>query len=269
MTLLHVLAMTDCNIKGLVHAHETFGAVDGPGVRYVVFLQGCAMRCMFCHNPETWAMGNTEWKAETWDAKSLFEKAFKYKTYWGKNLEKGGITVSGGEPLLQMEFVTEFFKLAKAKGVHTALDTSGQPFSMEEEYLEKFDELMKYTDLVMLDIKHIDPEAHKELTSQENKGILQFVEYLEKKGVAVWIRHVVVPGITDDPGALKRLGRFIGRFHNIKALDVLPYHTMGVTKYENLGIPYPLKGLEPLSKKDAAKAREIILEGMREIRNKK
>lgn len=258
MTLLQELAMTDCNVKGLVHAHETFGAVDGPGVRYVVFLQGCAMRCMYCHNPETWAMGNDEWKAESWDAKSLFEKAYKYRTYWGKNLEKGGITVSGGEPLLQMEFVTEFFKLAKAKGVHTALDTSGQPFSMDEAYLEKFNELMKYTDLVMLDLKAFDRELHKKVTGFGNENILQMAKYLSAMGKKMWIRRVLVPDLTDGEEELKNLSEFIKSLDGVEKVELLPYHTLGLFKWKKLGIDYPLEGVRTPSKEEIEKAKMIL-----------
>lgn len=249
--------MTDCK-KGLVHAHETFGAVDGPGVRYVVFLQGCAMRCMYCHNPETWAMGNDEWKAEMWDAKSLFEKAYKYKTYWGKNMEKGGITVSGGEPLLQIDFVTEFFKIAKMKGVHTTLDTSGQPFSMNEEYLEKFDELMKYTDLVMLDLKAFDSELHKKVTGFDNANILQMAKYLSDKGKSMWIRRVLVPELTDGEDELRNLNEFIKSLKTVEKVEILPYHTLGLFKWKKLGIDYPLEGVRTPTKEEIDKAKEIL-----------
>ena len=169
--------------KGIVHSLETFGSVDGPGIRFVVFLQGCKMRCKYCHNPETWSCNG----GEEWSAQDLFERVFRYRTYWGKNMEKGGVTVSGGEPLLQIDFVIEFFKILKANGVHTTIDTSGQPFTMEEEWLAKFDELLKYTDLVMLDLKEFDDEKHKDLTGFTNKNVLQMAEYLSEKGVPMWI----------------------------------------------------------------------------------
>ena len=151
--------------KGIVHSLESFGSVDGPGVRFVVFLQGCNMRCKYCHNPETWSCSG----GEEWSAPDLFQRVFKYRAYWGKNMEKGGVTVSGGEPLMQIDFVIEFFKILKANGVHTTIDTSGQPFTMEEEWLAKFDELLKYTDLVMLDLKEIDDEKHKNQTTNTIK----------------------------------------------------------------------------------------------------
>lgn len=177
-------------MEGRVHSLETFGLVDGPGVRYIVFLQGCRMRCKFCHNPETWSMDG----GEMWTPEDLFKRAYRYKPYWMRNGKlNGGITVSGGEPLLQIEFVTEFFKLAKAKGIHTTLDTSANPFTREEPFISKFNELMKYTDLVMLDIKNIDREGHKKLTGQTVDNILDCAKYLDEIGKEMWIRHVLVP----------------------------------------------------------------------------
>ncbi len=257
MTLLQELAMTDCK-KGLVHAHETFGAVDGPGVRYVVFLQGCTMRCKYCHNPETWAENGGDWKAELWDVKELFEKVYRYRTYWGKNLDKGGVTVSGGEPLLQMEFVTEFFKLFKAKGIHTTLDTSGQPFRQDREYLEKFDELLKYTDLVMLDLKAYDGELHKSVTGCDNENILKMAKYISDKGVKMWIRRVLVPNLTDSEEDLKKTADFIKTLDTVEKVEILPYHTLGLFKWAKLNIPYPLEGVSSPSKDEVEKAKLIL-----------
>ena len=180
---------------------------------------------------------------------------------------KGGITVTGGEALMQIDFVLELFRLAKEKKIHTCLDTSGITYHPgESDYNRKLDELMAVTDLVMLDLKHIDPAGHKALTGHDNAGILAFARYLEEKNVPVWIRHVVVPGITDDEGQLTRLGQFIGSLSNVKALDVLPYHVMGVTKYRELGIDYPLEGVEPATKAQATKAKETILKAFRQAR---
>ena len=176
-------------IKGRIHSVESFGSADGPGVRYIVFLKGCNMRCQYCHNPDTWAKDG----GELMTPEEVLKKALRYKTYWK---EKGGITVSGGEALLQIDFVTELFRLAKEKGVNTCLDTSGNPFSLEEPFKSKFDELMKYTDLFMLDIKHMDDAAHRKLTGQTNQNILEMAAYLSDHGKAMWIRHVLVPGIT-------------------------------------------------------------------------
>lgn len=249
--------MTECKY-GLVHAHETFGAVDGPGVRYVVFLQGCAMRCKYCHNPETWAENGGDWKAEKWTAQDLFKKVYAYKNYWGRNLDKGGITVSGGEPLLQMDFVTEFFKLAKAKGVHTTLDTSGQPFRNDKEYLEKLDELLKYTDLVMLDLKAFDGELHKDLTGCDNANILEFAKYVSDSSTPMWIRRVLVPNVTDSEEDLTKTAEFIKTLKTVEKVEVLPYHTLGLFKWAKLNLPYPLEGVRSPSKEEVEKAEKIL-----------
>ena len=239
-------------MNGFIHSTESFGTVDGPGVRFVVFLQGCPMRCQYCHNPDTWKMNTGSVRS----AQSLIKDYERNAAFYSK----GGITVTGGEALMQIDFVLELFRLAKQKNIHTCLDTSGVTYHPgASSYNEKLDELMKVTDLVMLDIKHIDPEGHKVLTGHDNAGILAFAKYLEEKKVDVWIRHVVVPGITDDEQLLTRLGTFLGTLSNVKALDVLPYHIMGVTKYEQLGMEYPLKGIPPATKDQAAKAKKIIL----------
>lgn len=241
-------------MNGFVHSTESFGTVDGPGVRFVVFLQGCPMRCKYCHNPDTWKMNSGSVRS----AQSLLQEYDRNAAFYSK----GGITVTGGEALMQIDFLLELFTLAKQKGIHTCLDTSGVTYRPgESSYNEKLDRLMDVTDLVMLDLKHIDPEGHRELTGHSNDGILAFAGYLDQKKVPVWIRHVVVPGITDDPALLLRLGRFIGTLSNVTALDVLPYHIMGVSKYQELGISYPLEGVEPATRKQAMDAKKIILTG--------
>ncbi len=247
-------------MKGTIHSIETFGTVDGPGTRFVVFLKGCPMRCQYCHNPDTWEMsGGTEMTVDEVWAQYEENKAF-YK--------HGGITVTGGEPLLQLDFVLELFKKAKEHGVHTCIDTSGITYHPgKSDYNSRLDELMKYTDLVMLDIKHINPEKHLLLTKQPNDGILAFAEYLSAKGIDIWIRHVVVPTVTDDKTDLFELGKFIGKLKTLKALDVLPYHTMGVVKYEKLGLDYPLRGIEAMSKEGAMEAKSYILAGIKEARS--
>ena len=245
-----------------IHSTESFGTVDGPGVRFVIFFQGCPMRCKYCHNPDTWQMNTGERRT----AESLISE-YEHNRAFYKN---GGITVTGGEALMQIDFLLELFRLAKEKDIHTCLDTSGITYHPgESEYNRKLDDLMTVTDLVMLDIKHIDPDGHKDLTGHDNAGILAFARYLEEKQVPVWIRHVVVPGITDDPGQLTRLGQFIGTLSNVKALDVLPYHVMGVSKYKELGMPYPLEGVEAATKEQAVNARQIILQGFRQVRQAK
>jgi pyruvate formate lyase activating enzyme len=247
-------------MEGYVHSIETCGTVDGPGLRFVVFTQGCPMRCLYCHNPDTWQI-NTGNKMSIDEIVEEFNK----KSNFYKN---GGITVTGGEPMVQMEFLTELFKKFHSMGVHTCLDTSGIMFHENEEYLKKVDELLSVTNLVMLDIKHIDPVEHEKLTKQKNDNILKFARYVDDKNIDIWIRHVVVPGITQNDTYLYKLGEFIGTLKNIKALDVLPYHTMGIVKYENLGLDYPLKGVRPLEKEEAIEARKVILKGMKSVRKK-
>ena len=249
-------------MEGYIHSTESFGTVDGPGVRFVVFMQGCPMRCKYCHNPDTWQIG----AGEKVSAEKIIKDFLKNKAFYAR----GGLTVTGGEPLLQVDFLLELFKMAKEQGIHTCIDTSGITYRpAESEYNEKLLLLLGYTDLVMLDIKHIDPEHHKELTGQDNDGILAFARLLSEKNIPIWVRHVVVPGITDDPVYLRKLGNFLGTLSSVKALDVLPYHTMGKTKYDEMGIPYPLDGIEPLSKSEAVKAKKFILEGFKEMKNKK
>ena len=239
-------------MNGFVHSTESFGTVDGPGVRFVVFLQGCPMRCQYCHNPDTWEMNAGSLRS----AQSLIQEYMRNRAFYSK----GGITVTGGEALMQIDFLLELFTLAKQNGIHTCLDTSGVTFpSGDTPYRHKLDALMRVTDLVMLDIKHIDPEEHRKLTGHSNERILAFAKYLDEKQIPVWIRHVVVPGITDDPVQLSRLGDFIGGLSNVKALDVLPYHIMGIMKYEKLNIPYPLEGVPPATKQQAVEAKKLIL----------
>jgi pyruvate formate lyase activating enzyme len=237
--------------QGYIHSLESFGSADGPGVRYIIFFSGCAMRCQFCHNPDTWKMHDgTEYSAD-----EVLDKALRYKAYWG---EDGGITVSGGEPLLQIDFLTELFAKAKEKGINTCLDTSGNPYTTSEPFHSKFTELMKYTDLVMLDIKHIDDEGHKILTKTSNKNILEMAKELSDMGVAMWIRHVLVPERNDYDEYLLKLREFIDTLKTVKKVEVLPYHTLGVHKWQTLGIPYELEGIDPPTKERVANARKIL-----------
>ena len=236
-------------MTGKIHSFESFGTVDGPGIRFVVFVQGCPMRCLYCHNPDTWsASAGTEYTPE-----DVAFRAMKYKSYFTGG---GGVTVSGGEPLLQAEFVTRLFTILKENGIHTALDTSGVLFNEADPH--KFDDLLAVTDLVLLDIKHIDDGEHKKLTGHSNKNILAFARYLSDMEKPVWIRHVLVPGITDDDRYLNELKTFISAFKNVRKVEVLPYHTMGEVKYEKLGIPYPLKGVQPPSPERVKNAKEIL-----------
>ena len=246
-------------IKGYIHSKESFGTVDGPGVRYVLFMQGCPMRCLYCHNPDTWETG----VGEEISADEVICEIEKNRPFY----KGGGITVTGGEPLMQLDFITELFRLARERGIHTCIDTSGVTYNENSAaYIKKLDELIKYTDLVMLDIKHIDTDAHKRLTGRPNENILAFARYLEKKEIPLWVRHVVVEGYTDNEADLFALGRFIGTLKNLKALDVLPYHSLGEAKYVSLGLDYALSGMPSLSKEAAAKAKAHILKGIREAR---
>ena len=237
--------------KGYIHSLESFGSVDGPGVRYVIFLSGCAMRCQFCHNPDTWNMqAGTPYTAD-----ELLEKALRYRSYWGS---KGGITVSGGEPLLQIDFLLELFTKAKEKGVHTTLDTCGNPFTREEPFFSKFEKLMEVTDLVMLDIKHMDEEQHVLLTGQKNDNILDMAKYLSDTGKSMWIRHVLVPERSDRDDYLWKLHDFIEKLDHVERVEVLPYHTLGVYKWKELGIPYGLEAIEPPTQERIQNANEIL-----------
>ncbi len=238
-------------LKGNIHSIETFGCVDGPGIRFVIFMQGCHMRCRYCHNPDTWSTDENQ----TMTADELLDKAERYREYWGA---EGGITVSGGEPLLQMDFLIELFAKAKQRDINTCLDTSAQPFSRDLRWFDRFQELMKYTDTILLDIKHIRTDAHKRLTGWGNDIILNCARYLSDIDKPVWIRHVLVPGITDDDCLLHELSDFLSTLHNVKRIDVLPYHTMGKYKYENLGIKYSLADTEPPSDERVNVAKKIL-----------
>lgn len=241
--------MKECKgvaVKGYIHSIETFGTVDGPGVRYVVFFQGCPMRCKYCHNPDTWNIED----GKLTDTEEIIERFERNREFY----TTGGITATGGEPMLQMEFLTELFTKAHERGIHTCLDTSGIMYKGQE----GIEELMKVTDLVMLDIKHIDDMEHKELTGHSNENILKFAEYLNDISKPVWIRHVVVPGITYDEGELTQFAHYIKKFSNIEKVEVLPYHSMGKVKYDNLGIEYRLKDTPQLTKEEKKKAEDII-----------
>ena len=238
-------------MTGHIHSFESFGTVDGPGIRFVVFLQGCPLRCQYCHNPDTWGAGGEEYSAQ-----DVVNRALRYKNYFGGN---GGVTATGGEPLLQIDFVTELFTLLKAKGIHTCVDTSGIMFHKnDEKSVEKHKKLIEVTDLFLLDIKHIDDVACRALTGQSNENTLEFAKFLSENGKKMWIRQVLVPGITDKEEDLKKTRAFIDTLKTVEKVEVLPYHTMGSVKYEKLGLEYPLKDVSAPTKERVAYARHIL-----------
>lgn len=245
-------------IFGNIHSIESCGTVDGPGIRLVVFMQGCFMRCLYCHNPDTWSFEQNK--------KMSVDEILKKYNDLKEFLKNGGITVSGGEPLLQTDFVTELFSRAKEQSIHTALDTSGILFDINN--TEKIDKLLSVTSLVLLDIKHINDEEHKKLTGVSNKNILEFAKYLSDKKIPMWIRHVVVPEYTYKEEYLVQTGKFLAGLNNIQALDILPYHDMAVSKYESMKLDYPLKDIKPLTKQEALEARKIIINSYKEAKNK-
>lgn len=222
------------SLKGNIHSFESFGTVDGPGLRFVIFLQGCPLRCLYCHNPDTWNAGATPRYSMT--PAEMMEEVLKYRSF----ISRGGVTVSGGEPLLQPAFLKEFFRLCREEGIHTALDTSG--YTRNPAAIEVLD----YTDLVLLDIKSIDPDQHLELTGVRQEPVLSFLQILAEKRLPVWIRHVLVPGYTDDEPRLHRLAAFLQDYPTVEKVELLPYHTLGAHKYEQLGLPYKLKGTPAL-----------------------
>ncbi len=241
---------------GRIHSIESFGTVDGPGIRFVVFFQGCPLRCLYCHNPDSWNMASgTQMTVE-----EILTRFNRNRNFY----RDGGITATGGEPMMQMDFLIELFQKAKEDGIHTCLDTSGIAFPADPDHpvYSKIERLMAVTDLVMLDIKHIDEEDHRNLTGKSNRLILAFARYLSRIDKPVWIRHVVVPGITYNEEALTKLGQFLRTLHNIEKIEILPYHTMGKTKYENLGYQYRLGNTPELTKEEAKRAETILLKAM-------
>ncbi|WP_105978825.1 pyruvate formate-lyase-activating protein [Bacillus paralicheniformis] len=239
-------------MDGNIHSIETFGTVDGPGIRYVVFTQGCLMRCQFCHNADTWEIGT----GKQMTVSEIVQDVQQYLPFIQSS--GGGITVSGGEPLLQLPFLIELFKACKSHGIHTALDSSGGCYSAAPAFQEQIKELIQYTDLVLLDLKHINRKKHINLTGMPNDHILDFARFLADHQAPVWIRHVLVPGISDIDDDLAALGTFIGTLGNVQKVEVLPYHKLGVYKWEALGLDYPLKGVEPPSAARAENAYRLL-----------
>lgn len=240
-------------VTGLVHSTESFGSVDGPGVRFVVFMQGCHMRCQYCHNPDTWDLVNPAATERT--AEDVLNEALRFRMFWGK---EGGITVSGGEATIQIDFLIALFTLAKEKGIHTTLDTCALTFRSTERYLEKYNRLMEVTDLVLLDIKEINPDQHRIVTGHSNKTILECARYLSDIGKPVWIRHVLVPGLTDRDEDLVELGKFVKTLNNVERFEVLPYHNLGEFKWRELGRPYPLEGTKPPTRARVENAKTLM-----------
>lgn len=232
---------------GRIHSIETMGTLDGPGIRMVVFFQGCKLRCQYCHNPDTWSL-NT---GEEVTPETIIKKAVRYKPYFESN--QGGITFSGGEPLLQPEFLIECLKLCKKEGIHTTLDTSGVGIGM-------YDKILKYTDLVILDIKHENSKIYKQITGHSIDDYKIFKNAIIKNNNKLWIKHVVVPGLTDDIYHIKKLEEEIKSFKlsNIEKIELLPYHTLGVFKYKELGIPYKLTNIDDMDKEKLNKLKTYI-----------
>ena len=238
-------------MQGYIHQLESFGSVDGPGVRFIIFFSGCPLRCKYCHHPDTWDMA----KGKLYTADELLNEALSCKAYWGA---KGGITVSGGEPLMQLDFLLELFTKAKEKGVNTCIDTAGGPFTKEGDWFEKFKKLMEVTDILLMDIKHIDEEEHIKLTGRTGKNIIEMFRYLDEIKKPIWIRHVLVPGITDNDEYLLRTRDFIRTLSNVQRVEILPYHGLGAMKYKDLGIDYVLKDTNSPTAERVQNAREIL-----------
>lgn len=232
-------------MKGRIHSIESMGLVDGPGIRTVVFFQGCALRCAYCHNPDTWSTeGGMELSPE-----ELLQKILRFKPYFERS--GGGVTFSGGDPLLQPDFLIEILKLCKDNNIHTTLDTSGYGIG-------KYDEILKYTDLILLDIKHIDDLGYKSLTGRKMHGFYEFLSEAQKAGTKLWIRHVVVPGITDSISHITKLAEIIKTIKNVEKCELLPYHLLGTEKYSKLGIPYRLESIEPMDKDKLKDLSELL-----------
>ena len=234
-------------LKGKIHSIETMGLVDGPGIRVIVFMQGCALRCKYCHNPDTWS----EESDNLFTVDEIVKKIAKFKNYF--KASGGGVTFSGGDPLRQPAFLREALKKCKEEGIHTTLDTSGVGFGNYEEILE-------YTDLVLFDIKHLTREGYKDLTGLEIDESLKFLEACQKTKTKMWIRQVVIPGITDSLEYILELKKFIKTLENVEKVELLPYHLLGVSKYENMGIKYRLEGVEPMDKERCEQLNKILIE---------
>ncbi len=247
-------------MKGYIHSIESLGTVDGPGIRFVIFFQGCNLRCQYCHNPDTWKQKCSK----QMDVDEILEEYEKVKEFI-----TGGITITGGEPLLQLDFLLALLAEAKRRGIHTCVDTSGSlPYTLTVSDKEpRLIELLSFVDLFLFDIKHMDNDVHKSFVGTSNTKIVEFLTFLSNHKAPVWIRHVLVPGITDSDAHLYGLGSFLGTLNNVEGVEVLPYHTMGTDKYAELGMVYPLEGTREATSDEAQRARHIILLAMQQARN--
>lgn len=239
-----------------VHSIESFGTQDGPGIRTVIFLQGCKFKCLYCHNPDTIPMeGGLFYKLE-----HLLRRVVNMKSYYGK---RGGVTVSGGEPLIQSEQLLPLFKALKEEGIHTNIDTNGRVLNAHTKEL-----LDNYTDLVMLDIKHMDPVWHKKLTGIDNASTFRFAEYRENSGKAMWLRYVLVPGWSDQEEHLHALGQHFKDYKTIERIELLPYHKLGVHKWEEMGWKYELLDVPENTEDQVERASSILLQYFKEVKVK-
>lgn len=239
-------------MNGNIHSIETLGTVDGPGIRYVIFTQGCLLRCQFCHNADTWEIGT----GKQMTVSEIMHDLESYLPFI--QASGGGITVSGGEPLLQIPFLIELFKQCKQKGIHTTIDSSGGCFSHSKLFMEQLEELLQYTDLILLDLKHINRKKHIQLTGMANDHILEFARFLSDRNIPIWVRHVLVPTVTDDSADLQKLGEFIGSLQNVQKIEILPYHKLGVYKWEALGYDYSLQQVEPPTEEQVKYAQQML-----------
>ncbi|MDP4094176.1 MAG: pyruvate formate-lyase-activating protein [Bacillota bacterium] len=250
-------------ITGRIHSFETAGTLDGPGIRFVIFMQGCLFRCLYCHNPDTWVKN----EGQEYTVDQVMDKIKRFMNYFGST---GGITVSGGDPLLQMDFVTELFRACKSIGINTALDTNGyiEGFSysksksyytdQEKSIISKTEKLLENTDLVLLDIKHMNTDNHRKLTGFENKNTKEFASFLDSLNTPVWIRYVVVPGLTDDEEGVNALSAFVKNLSNVKKVELLPFHKMGKYKWDTLGLDFKLKDIKEADAEDISRVKKYM-----------
>ena len=231
--------------SGKIHSFESMGLVDGPGIRFIVFMQGCRLRCLFCHNPDTW---NPK-EGTNWTSEDLMQKILRFRPYFESS--GGGVTFSGGEPLLQPEFLLEMLQLCKKNGIHTTIDTSGVGKG-------NYSEILEYTDLILLDVKHTDPEKYRYVTGETMDEFLRFMQAYRASKTEAWIRAVITPGINDTQDYIMDLWDFVKKIPRVKKIELLPYHVLGVHKYEEMGMQYRLEGVEPMDKEQTRKWQDML-----------